>query len=558
MEKRTIIAFVLSFLVLLIWSSLYGPGKERSSTVEEERSTKAPGQIADRPESPTAREMEPRFLSEKASPPQIPMTKIEETQISVDTPLYQAVFTNMGPTVRSFRLKKFHQTTDPNSPRVELVNFPKDLGNFFQLSFIHAGSSQNQSSPFIVDRENLRISEQDSPKQLVFKSTTPEGLAIEQSYTFYPDQYRIDVLMEIFNPTGERVTGNLAAELSAYPPKEKKSYYSYVGLILLINDRLEEAEIEESSEQKTLEGEIQWMAYEDDYFISALSPPANKKSGAFIGRLLPSGVLLGKYSPSPLTLAPSERFSSQWALYIGPREISTLKTFGNDLYRAVDFGYTDIIAKPLLYVLRFFNQYIKNYGVSIVLLTILVKILFWPLTHKSYKSMKEMQKLQPRMAKLREKYKGNREQLNREMMALYKTYKVNPMSGCLPMLIQLPVFFALFRILGSAIELRHAPFMLWINDLSAPDRLFSLPFAIPFMKPPYGIPVLTLLMGASMFIQQKMTPTPGDPMQAKVMMFLPVIFTFMFINFPSGLVLYWFTNNILSIGQQYRIHKSAV
>jgi len=140
-------------------------------------------------------------------------------------------------------------------------------------------------------------------------------------------------------------------------------------------------------------------------------------------------------------------------------------------------------------------------------------------------------------------------------MALYRTYKVNPMGGCLPMIIQIPVFFALYRILGTAIELRHAPFVLWINDLSAPDRLFVLPFKVPFMSPPYGIPVLTLLMGVSMFVQQKMTPTPGDPTQAKMMMFLPIIFTFMFINFPSGLVLYWLVNNVLSIGQQYRIYK---
>ena len=169
--------------------------------------------------------------------------------------------------------------------------------------------------------------------------------------------------------------------------------------------------------------------------------------------------------------------------------------------------------------------------------------------------MKEMQKLQPLMAKIREKYKNNKEQMNRELMGLYKTYKINPMGGCLPMVIQIPVFFALFRILGSSIELRQAPFVLWITDLSAPDRLFNFSFSIPFMSPPYGIPVLTLLMGASMFIQQKMTPTPGDPAQAKMMMFLPILFTFMFINFPSGLVLYWLTNNILSIGQQYRIKK---
>jgi YidC/Oxa1 family membrane protein insertase len=159
------------------------------------------------------------------------------------------------------------------------------------------------------------------------------------------------------------------------------------------------------------------------------------------------------------------------------------------------------------------------------------------------------------MAKIREKYKNNKEQMQRELMGLYKTYKINPMGGCLPILIQLPVFYALFRILGKSIELRHAPFIFWITDLSAPDRLFHFAFKIPFMSPPSGIPVLTLLMGASMFIQQKMTPTPGDPAQAKVMMLLPIIFTVMFVNFPSGLVLYWLINNILSIGQQYRIKK---
>jgi YidC/Oxa1 family membrane protein insertase len=171
--------------------------------------------------------------------------------------------------------------------------------------------------------------------------------------------------------------------------------------------------------------------------------------------------------------------------------------------------------------------------------------------------MKEMRKLQPMMAKIREKYKGNKQEMQKQLMGLYKTYKINPMGGCLPMIVQIPVFFALFRVLPNSIELRHAPFFLWINDLSAPDRLFSFPFQIPFMAPPYGIPVLTLIMGASMFLQQKMTPTTGDPAQAKMMMLLPIVFTFLFINFPSGLVLYWLVNNVLSIAQQYRINKQV-
>ena len=169
--------------------------------------------------------------------------------------------------------------------------------------------------------------------------------------------------------------------------------------------------------------------------------------------------------------------------------------------------------------------------------------------------MNEMKRVQPLMTEIREKYKDDKKKQNQEMMALYKTYKINPMGGCLPMLMQLPVFFALYKMLYEAIELRHAPFFGWINDLSAPDRLFSFDFAIPLMQPPYGIPVLTLIMGASMFLQQKMSPPPGDPTQAKIMMIMPIAFTFIFINFSSGLVLYWLVNNILSMGQQFYIQK---
>ena len=198
---------------------------------------------------------------------------------------------------------------------------------------------------------------------------------------------------------------------------------------------------------------------------------------------------------------------------------------------------------------------IPNYGIAIIILTLLIKIVLWPLGSKSYKSMSEMKKLQPLMKEIREKYKDDKQRMNQEVMSLYKTYKINPLGGCLPMVVQLPVFFALYRMLYQAIELRHAPFFLWINDLSAPDRLFNFNFSIPFMEPPYGIPVLTVIMGASMLLQQKMSPPMGDATQAKMMMFMPIIFTVIFINFSSGLVLYWLVNNILSIAQQYYTQK---
>jgi YidC/Oxa1 family membrane protein insertase len=216
------------------------------------------------------------------------------------------------------------------------------------------------------------------------------------------------------------------------------------------------------------------------------------------------------------------------------------------------------LAAPLAKLLRLIYAWVGNYGLAIIIVTVLIKICLWPLTAKSYRSMKSMQQLQPKVAKLREKFADNKEAMNREIMQLYKTFRVNPLGGCLPMLLQIPFFIAFYRVLDSMLELRGAPFILWINDLAAPDRLFSFNFTIPFFEPPTGIPVLTLLMGASMVLQQKMTPnTMGDPMQAKMMMMMPVVFTFILINMPAGLVLYWFVNNILSIAQQTIINRPA-
>ncbi len=210
--------------------------------------------------------------------------------------------------------------------------------------------------------------------------------------------------------------------------------------------------------------------------------------------------------------------------------------------RVVSFGFFDPVAKPMLFLLNLFYKFIPNYGLAIILLSVGIKIIFWPLTHKSQKSMKAMQKLQPKIAELKEKYKNNKEELNRKTMEFYRTNKVNPLGGCLPIVIQIPVFFALYRFLLNSIELRHAPLIsFWINDLASKDPTYISP----------------LVMGASMFIQQKMTPTVGDPAQAKIMLIMPVMFTFMFLSFPSGLVLYWLVTNVLSIGQQYYINKHS-
>jgi YidC/Oxa1 family membrane protein insertase len=268
-----------------------------------------------------------------------------------------------------------------------------------------------------------------------------------------------------------------------------------------------------------------------------------------------SPVVTTRYVQSMERLDPGKQVTYSFSLFMGPKSLKLLSSYGNNLKKAINFGWFDILAKPCLMGMNLIHGLIPNYGIAIMLLTLLIKLIFWPLGTKSYRSMNDMKKLQPLMMEMREKYKGDKQRMNQEVMGLYKTYKVNPMSGCLPMIVQMPIFFALYRMLYQAIELRHAPFMWWINDLSAPDRLFHFDFAIPFMQAPYGIPVLTIIMGATMFLQQKMSPSTGDPTQAKMMMLMPLFMTFIFINFPAGLVLYWLVNNVLSIGQQYYIQK---
>jgi YidC/Oxa1 family membrane protein insertase len=546
MDKKTLLAFVLSFVILVGWSLLFSPEPTKPPVKEEQgNAQKQTAQEVPRQQAPTS------AINPSETPPQkIPS---EEKLVEVETPLYKIVFSSLGPTIRSFKLKQYTETMDHNSPFIELVNMSNPRDSHIDIGFSRT-AGPNSAILYDVQGGPIRLEPGSGPSELLFTASSEEGLIHKKRFRFNPSSYVIEVSAEAGNLSDKPVYGAFSASVRSLPPSSKASYYSYVGLVLMKDGKFEEVEVEK--EAKSLSGEVQWLAYQDSYFISAAIPD-KPIGGTFRGKKLESGILEGIFQGPETTIEPGKKAEAEFLFYLGPRELGILSQAGHNLDRVVDFGWTDIIAKPLLYLLRFVYGYVPNYGIAIILLTILVKILFWPLTHKSYKSMKEMQKLQPIMAKIRERHKGNKEEMNKELMGLYKTYKVNPMGGCLPMIIQIPVFFALFRILGSAIELRHAPFMLWINDLSAPDRLFNFPFEIPLMTPPSGIPVLTLLMGASMFIQQKMTPTPGDPSQAKIMMFLPIIFTFMFINFPSGLVLYWLVNNLLSIGQQYRIQKRS-
>ncbi|MBI4767609.1 MAG: membrane protein insertase YidC [Deltaproteobacteria bacterium] len=547
MEKNAIIAFVLSMAVFgayfLFFSPKETPGPAKDQTAKA---------ISEQKQAPTV--LSPPAAETKAPPavkPEAP--KPHGRDIVVKTRLFEAVFSEDGAALKSHKLKAYKEKLVVKDLK-EMIRADQPASFPLQLEWIKKSQPEFAEARFTADKGALLLSPEQPEGTVTFRWTSSQGLTVIKTYTLSNDSYRIDLDIQVINHTSQPLDDNLALVLeNRFPPSSDNSG-AFQGALRLIDGKYKETALAKFEKEEVLTGKIRWGALADTYFMGAIVPLETQQTVSLKVFKPAPEFLKMTFVGSPWTLAPQEEKRIKYALYFGPRDTKILQPLGLDLEKAVNFGFFDIVSKPLLWVLRFFNGFLNNYGWSIIILTILVKILFWPLTHKSYKSMKDMQKLQPKIAKLREKYKDNREKLNQETMALYKTYKVNPLGGCLPMVIQIPVFFALYSLLGYAIELRHAPFFLWINDLSAPDRL-SIGIPIPYVGD--GIPVLTLLMGASMFIQQKMTPTTGDPTQAKIMMFLPVIFTFMFINFAAGLVLYWLVNNVLSIGQQYYINKYA-
>jgi YidC/Oxa1 family membrane protein insertase len=294
-------------------------------------------------------------------------------------------------------------------------------------------------------------------------------------------------------------------------------------------------------------GDIGWLGFGGRYFLAAMVPQAEPTNDlrAWMRRQL-------EHVEGQLIFPPAA-FRVSAEIYAGPKDINRLEAVGHGLRKAVDLGWFTFIALPMLEALRFLHRFTGNYGVAIIILTVIIKGLFYPLTKKSFESMRAMQKLQPEMQKIRERLKDKPDEMNREIMELYRRHKVNPLGGCLPMVLQIPVFVGLYNALLNAVELRHAPFIGWITDLSAPDRLGSL--QLPFVPHP-GIPVLTLVMGVSMLVQQWMTPSAADPAQQRMMMIMPIVFTFMFVSFPAGLTLYWLVNNLLTIGQQYAMLRT--
>jgi len=550
---RAILAIVLAFFILLGYQYLFvAPEQEQKQPVVETTAEQAPQpRISPQVVQPTpapAEIVQAEQTAQFEEPVNLPAQKGRD--IVVETSKYIAVISETGGGMKSFKLKNYRETSAPDAELKELIS--TESYRDFPLYFTWGVEPRRAQLPlFVADKETLKIEAGES-QALTMTAQLTSGLQITRRMVFAPDSYLINLSVSIDNFSETPLQGSPFMSLTNRPFGSTSERYLFSGPAALLDGKLQEVKPKELEEAaQTLQGNITWVAFEGTYFMTGVIPEnqSNQTLKLSAEGDIVNSLLLG---PEDI-LAAAGGLQYNYQVYFGPKRITTLKEAGHDLERVVNFGWFDKLARPALYLLNFFYGYVGNYGIAIILVTVLIKILFWPIAQKGLKSMKNMQKIQPKMAKLKEKYKNDSARLNQEMMGLYKTYKVNPLGGCLPMFLQIPVFFALYKVLLQAIELRHAPFMLWISDLSAPDRLM-IGMDIPYLG---GIPVLTLLMGGSMFLQQKMTPSPADATQAKIMMFLPVIFTFMFLNFASGLVLYWLVNNLLSIAQQYVINKQA-
>ncbi|PXF52065.1 MAG: membrane protein insertase YidC [Deltaproteobacteria bacterium] len=559
MDSRTLLALVLSLAVLLVFQYFLGgnvsrPPREKTADKDvpaADSGKQAPGHEYGKPvrtyggadvSVPSGISRPDIQIDTKA-----PLRKARD--FTVETDLYRLVFSEKGGTVKNYFLKEYPATLSGDAAPVNLINVsPPYLPLGLRLE--SQPPIDLSSCFFEPDKEGLKLTKADEEARMKFTCDMPNGIKVTKTYTFHQGSYWIDLSIRLSG------AGTIPGSVFLYnKPGKKKNRFTFAGPAYYGNNSLQEVKLKKMGEKHTYTGQVDWIGYGDNYFLTALIPVASQG---------PWNISIEKKEADGLTesrltaLKPAPGSAAQGVeilnlgVYFGPKEIDRLNALGHNLSKAINFGWFDPIAKPLLYILKFFFRFIHNYGIAIIIVTILIKVAFWPLAQKSAKSMKTMQKLQPKLAKLKESYGNDKEKLNKELMQLYKTYKVNPMSGCLPMLLQIPVFFALYKVLLQSIELRHAPFMLWINDLSAPDRLMIPGVNIPYLG---GIPVLTLLMGVSMYLQQKLSPSSLDPTQARMMQFLPVIFTFMFINFPSGLVLYWLVNNVLSIAQQHYVNK---
>jgi len=530
--QRLILLVIFSFSLLMLWEAW-----------EKEKRPKAPPAAPSAQQGVPAPAQPPAAKAPTAVPGADAPAKGEIVRVSTD--LIVAEVDTLGATLKRIELLR-HKDSNDLSKNLALLG-PEH--QYEAQSGVAGEGGPNHRTLWRAQPGERALGAGKDAVELRLSATSRDGLEVHKIYTFKRDSYVIDVALEIRNPGAApfatysyfQLTHDGKTETNVNTVAETFGAQSFIGFGIYTDERKFEkvhpSDLDKGKAEHVKQASSGWLAFVQHYFVSAWLPPQGvprdyltekRQDGSYAGRVM-----------VPVNVAPGGAASVSVPLYVGPQEQRRLQAAAPGLDLVVDYGWLAIIAWPLFWLLEKFYALSGNWGVAIILLTVLIKILFFPLSAASYKSMAKMKLITPRLTKIREMYAHDRQKMNQAMMELYKTEKINPMGGCFPILVQIPVFIALYWVLLAAIELRHAPFVLWIKDLSALDPYYVLP----------------ILMTVTMVLQTRMNPTPPDPVQAKVMQIMPFVFSVFFFFFPAGLVLYWLVNNILSIAQQWQIQR---
>ncbi len=545
--KRTVLWVVFSLSLLILWDnwmrdngkpSMFFPvPAQQAKTVNGSASAKA-----DVPQASGAVAAGGAAATAVPAGGQTPAAApVQSELITITTDVFKADIDTLGGELKRLELLKHKDSVDPKKNVVLFDN--SEHRTYLAETGLIGGPFPNHKSPFVA-KPGPRALDGANQIQLVLESEQG-GVKLTKIYTFKRGDYTIDVKHEVSNNSGAPIAPSLYVQLvrDGRKPEGESSFYStFTGPAVYTEaehfQKLDFEKIEKNKAEHATKADNGWIALIQHYFVSAFVPPAKVQREIFTKKVNNNLYAVGSVIPLG-TIAPGASATIDTPLYSGPQESSVLESIAPGLELVKDYGWLTIVAKPIFWLMTQIHKILGNWGWTIIVLTIMIKLAFFPLTAASYRSMAKMKLVTPKMTAIRERFKGDPQKMNQAMMELYKTEKINPLGGCLPIVVQIPVFIALYWVLLASVEMRNAPWLGWIHDLASPDPFYILP----------------VVMAISMFIQTKLNPTPPDPIQAKVMMVMPIAFSVMFFFFPSGLVLYWVVNNVLSISQQWVINK---
>ncbi len=540
-NPRLLLTIALAFLVMLIWQTWmqdYGPQPEPAAPVSTEGAPDATTPAYDEDLPPAAADPLPEVDREDTAGGTLPVGQ----RIEVVTDLFHAVIDSHGGDLRQVDLLQYPETMDDDSEPFRLLE--DDATQMFVVqSGLRTGSGAEPThrAMFSVDQSRFTLDAGQEVLEVPLRWRDESGIEVTKIYRFTRGSYVVEVEFQIDNNSGNEWSPRPYWQLQRTPLAEtSRLLYTYTGGVLYSPEekyeKIDFGDMEDENLSRTVEGG--WAAMLQHYFLAAWIPGPDQTLRYYTRALPGERYVIGMIG-APVQAPADSTASTRARLFVGPKLQHVMEEVAPGLELTVDYGKLTVLAKPIYWLLEHIHSLVGNWGWSIVFLTMLIKLAFFKLSETSYKSMANMRKLAPRLQALKERFGDDKQKLNQAMMDMYKKEKINPLGGCLPVLVQIPVFIALYWVLLESVEMRQAPFILWLDDLSSADPYFVLP----------------LIMGVTMFIQQKLNPAPLDPIQAKVMMVLPVVFTVFFAFFPAGLVLYWVVNNSLSIAQQYVITR---